>query len=83
MYYLEKWSYSVVPNIDKLSWENPITQIIYVWLCKFANESWVCYPSIKKLSEKCWCWLTSIREYLKRLEDIWIIEKRMGIWTTE
>jgi hypothetical protein len=72
---IEKWQFTVVPYIDRVKWEHPITQVIYSWMCKFSNEEWKCYPSIEKLSECCWTGITSIKTYLQRLIDLRIIEK--------
>lgn len=72
---VEKWQFTTVPYIDRIKWEHPITQSIYMWMCKFANEYWVCYPSIDKLSECCGCWVTSIKTYIQRLIDLEIILK--------
>lgn len=72
---IEKWQFTVVPYIDRVKWEHPITQVIYSWMCKFSNEEWKCYPSIEKLSECCGTGITSIKTYLQRLIDLWIIKK--------
>lgn len=74
MYY-EKWTFVVVPNIQQLEWKDPLLQILYVWMCKFSNEEWLCYPSIHRLSIVCWCSETTIKNKIKDLQDIWIIER--------
>ena len=69
----KKWTFTTVPNIQYLEWKNPILQVIYMWICKYSNEDWYCYPSQKKLAENCWVAKNSLKKYLKELEDLWLL----------
>lgn len=77
MKYLVKWDFFCVPFIDRLKWEHPITQTIYMWMCRFVWDDDICYPSRQKLSDVCWCWLRSIDTYIQRLVDLNVIEKNL------
>ena len=81
MYY-KKWSFAVVPNIDKLSWKDALLQILYVWMCKYANEDGICYPSIHKLSTNCWLSRDTITRKIKDMEELGILvrERRFEDW---
>ena len=71
----EKGTFTVVPNISTLSWKNPILQTIYMWICKYSNDDWVCFPSVSTLAKNCWTSSNSIRKYLKELEELWILQR--------
>lgn len=75
MKYLSKWDFFCVPFLDRVKWEHPITQTIYMWMCRFVWDTDTCYPSRQKLSEVCWCGVRSIDIYIERLVDLEIIEK--------
>lgn len=81
MYY-EKWTFVVVPNIQQLEWRDPILQILYVWMCKYANEDGVCFPSINKLSSNCWVSRDTITRKIKDMEELGILlrERRFDNW---
>lgn len=81
MYY-EKWTFIVVPNIQKLEWKDPILQILYVWMCKYANEDGICFPSINKLANNCWVSRDTITRKIKDMEELGILlrERRFDNW---
>lgn len=49
----EKGTFITVPNRHVLSGLDPQTQVLYVWLCSYADENGVCFPSISRLSRDC------------------------------
>jgi len=64
---LEKGTFSVVP-IKSIFGINPYQQIIYVWLCHYANGEGQCWPSINTLAKACGISKDSVIKYLKELE---------------
>ena len=71
----KKWTFTTVPNIEYLKWKNPILQVIYMWICKYSNDDWVCFPSVSTLAKNCWTSSNSIRKYLKELEKLGILQR--------
>jgi len=71
----EKWTFTTVPNIKIVAWQNPIVQTIYLHLCKRANQDWVCFPSRKILAEDVWVSENSIKRHTKKLVELGILRK--------
>ena len=46
-----KGTFIVVPNRDNLCGIKADIQSVYLWICRFADDKGVCFPSMKKLSE--------------------------------
>lgn len=69
----EKWTFVTVPNIKHLKWMDSLWQILYLWINHHTNQYWNCFPSITLLSKESWMSKTSVRKYLKVLEDGWFI----------
>lgn len=49
----ERGSFITVPSREKLRGMHPNAQILYVWLCSYANETGKCFPSRKTLATDC------------------------------
>lgn len=47
----------------------PLTKLVLVWLCQYADEENSCYPSQKHLADLCESTDRSVRRSLKWLED--------------
>jgi len=47
----------------------PLTKLVLVWLCEYADENNSCYPSQKHLAKLCGVTDRSVRRSLKWLED--------------
>ena len=69
-----KWSFVVVPNIKLIEWKSPILQTIFLWMCKYSNDEWFCFPSLFTLSKNVWVSKRTIINYIKQLEDLWLIK---------
>lgn len=62
-------SFQAVAWCKKQSCNLPLTKLVLVWLCEYADENYSCYPSQKHLAELCGCSDRSIRRSLH-----WLIE---------
>lgn len=71
---LQKWMFTTVPTVC-VEWQPPTVQTLYMWMCKFANEDWVCRPSIATLVKKCWMSKNTVISAAKKLESINLIKK--------
>lgn len=49
----EKWKFTIVPTWH-LAWLDTMSQVIFMWLCNFADKDWKCFPSIAKLLQVTW-----------------------------
>ena len=59
---------------DKLL-SKPAEKLVYVVLCMYANNRTMqAYPSVKTLASKCLCSENTVRNALKRLEELGLIE---------
>lgn len=47
----QKGTFIIVPNKHRMSELSSSTQLIWVWLCAYANEDGECYPSRTTLSK--------------------------------
>lgn len=45
-----KGSFIIVPNIEHISQLKTISQLVFLWLCKYANEDGVCFPAMTSLA---------------------------------
>jgi hypothetical protein len=60
----EKGSFTTVPFTDRLKGLSPIIQVIYLWMCKHANEDGQCFPSQKLLAYECGIDRKTINRYI-------------------
>lgn len=49
----QKGTFTVVPNKEVLRGLDPQTQVLYHWLCDYANDRGLCHPSIGRLANDC------------------------------
>lgn len=49
----EKGTFITVPNKYALDGLDPAAQILFVWLCSYADDDGSCFPSITRLAENC------------------------------
>lgn len=47
----EKGTFTTVPNKYILRGKEPHTQVVYFWICDYADESGLCFPSLSRLAE--------------------------------
>ena len=62
-------SFQAVAWCKKQSCNLPLTKLVLVWLCEYADENYSCYPSQKHLAELCGCSDRSVRRSLSWLEQ--------------
>jgi len=48
----QKGTFITVPNKHHLAGQSPVTQVLFMWICSFADENGVCHPSRETL-RKC------------------------------
>lgn len=66
----EKGTFTVVPNVDRLSDLSPKAQALFVWLCFYADSDGICFPSRRILAEKIGInKVASVDKYIKELHD--------------
>lgn len=71
----EKGSYILIPNKDLLKGKSPLFQVVFMWICQFADEDGICFPSRKKLAEVTGSSVKSIDRAIKELTDSKLLEK--------
>lgn len=62
-----KGDFTLVPNKEALRGLDPQTQVLFMWLCAYADDNGICYPSISKLQEDTGM---SNRTVIRRLETL-------------
>ena len=62
-------SFQAVAWAKKKSCNTPLTKLVLVWLCEYADEKNSCYPSEKHLADLCGVTDRSIRRSLTWLRD--------------
>lgn len=70
-----KWSFIVVPNQEALKWKDSLLQCVYMWICKFADEEWVCYPSYQTIADCAWCSRRTVVSKINKLVSEWLLQK--------
>jgi DNA-binding transcriptional regulator YhcF (GntR family) len=73
----KKGTFVVVPNLDELSGKPSEMQIIYMWLCTFADKDGECFPGRKTLAKKSGCSIKTVDKYLKQLVEDGFISKKV------
>lgn len=73
----KKGTFVVIPNINILRGKSPEYLSVFFWLCSYANESGVCFPSRKRLAEDCGLTDRTIDKYLELLIEDSILEKKL------
>jgi len=71
----KKGNFIVVPNVDILSGKPTEMQVLFFWICKYANEDGECFPSRKKLATDCGYSDRTVDKYLKVLIEQKFIQK--------
>lgn len=70
-----KGTFVTVPNIESLDKLPPISQALFMWLCKYADEDGLCYPSRKKLASHLCSTVKTVDNHIKLLIDGGFISK--------
>lgn len=63
------------PNKSVLRGQPAITQVVFMWLCSYANKDGTCYPSRKTLAKDAGITIRTVDAHLKKLEEIGVIVK--------
>lgn len=75
------WEFTTV-LIKNLAWLDPLAQVLFLWISKFANGKDNCYPSIKKLMEVSGIKSKqTVHTKIKILESKWFITKTQARYT--
>jgi len=65
----KKGNFAIIPNLDRLDEVSPTAQALYIWLCKYADEDGVCFPSRMTLASKLgFKQVRVVDKYLRELE---------------
>lgn len=62
-----KGSFVIVPNKDYLPGLEPYIQAVYFWICSFADENGVCFPSRTTIAIRAGCSVKSVDRAIERL----------------
>lgn len=68
----EKGSFVVIPNKDELFGLEPHVQAIFFWICNYADENGICFPSRTTLANCAGCSVKSVDRAFEIL-----VEKKM------
>lgn len=71
----KKGSFTTVPNKEILRGKDAIAQIVFMWLCSYADEEGVCFPSRSKLAKDCNVTVDTIDRKVKYLADEGLVKK--------
>jgi len=71
----QKGSFITIPNKNTLQGLKPLLQTTFFWICNYADDDGVCFPSRKRLSEDIGVSIDSLDLAIKDLIDIGLIEK--------
>lgn len=71
----EKGTFVIVPNLERLDVLPALGQALFVWLCKYADQDGICFPSRKKLAGHLSCDIRTIDKHLGFLEELGFISK--------
>lgn len=71
----EKGSFILVPNKEVLRGKGSAVQLVFFWLCDYADKKGVCFPSRKTLSKDSSLSLPTIDRSIKELCILGLITK--------
>lgn len=71
----KKGTFVVVPNLDLLEGKPSEYQVIYMWLCNFADKDGNCFPGRKTLARLAGCNIKTVDKYIKLLIEDGFIAK--------
>lgn len=73
----QKGTFVTVPNIDSLDILPAAAQALFMWLCKYADDEGICFPSRKKLAGHLGTTMPTIDKHLLFLEETGFITKTL------
>ena len=68
-------TFVLVPNLNQLSGKPSEMQVIYMWLCTYADDDGRCFPSRRTLAKESGCNIKTVDKYIQQLVDDGFIEK--------
>jgi hypothetical protein len=68
-------TFILVPNLHHLDGKPSEMQVIYMWLCSFADSEGMCFPARTTLARISGCNIKTVDKYLLRLEEEGFITK--------
>lgn len=71
----EKGTFITVPAKGGLRGLHPTAQVLYMWLCSYANETGDCFPSRTTLAKDCGCSEKMIDKMLMVLQNQQLLKK--------
>lgn len=71
----EKGTFVVVPNKNVLKGLSPNLQIIFFWVCSFADENGVCWPSRSTIAKNSGIGKQTVDKHIKNLVELGFLTK--------
>lgn len=71
----DKGTFTIIPNRELLRGQDPQTQVLYMWLCSYADDKGVCFPSFSRLAKDCGIGRMTVIRRIQKLEDIGLLVK--------
>ncbi len=71
----KKGSFIVIPNIQFLDGKPPAYQAIFLWLCRYADDDGICFPSREKLAKHLDMDERTITRYITKMVEDGLIMK--------
>lgn len=68
-------TFVLVPNLPELGGKPSEMQVIYMWLCNYANKDGTCFPSRRTIAKESGCNIKTVDKYIQQLVDDGFIEK--------
>lgn len=70
-----KGEFVIVPNTQELDKVSATAQALFVWICVYADNDGICFPSRSKLASNLNCSVSTVDTYIKELVDCGFITK--------
>lgn len=71
----KKGEFITVPNIHQLTSVSATAQALFLWLCSYADEEGICFPSRTTLASNLNCSVRTVDSYLAELVDFGFLQK--------
>lgn len=73
----QKGTFLVIPNKGSLAGMRPNDQVVYFWICSFADDQGTCFPSRNKLSEVTGMSSRAVFSSIEALEEKGLLKKNI------
>ena len=70
-----KGTFLTIPNKDVIQGLDPITQVLFFWICNYADEDGKCFPSRSRLAKDCGVCVKSIDRHIETLCEKKLLKK--------